>query len=473
MTRPIRPAELSSLYWPWLLLTVVGIAPAAAQSSGPTPGPQAPSEQSVAGATSPSQAAPSTPESWAIHGQTTFIDEYHPAFRSPYIGPLSQNAGSRGNETFDATIYGGVRLWPGAQAWVNPEIDQGFGLGKSVGIAGFPNGDAFKLGAADPYVRVQRLFLRQTINLGGEAQAVSPDVNVLGGSLTNNRIVLTVGKIAAADIFDNNKYAHDPRNDFLNGSIIDAGSYDYPADNWGYTYAATAEWYQDWWAIRGGILDLSTTPSSPYLDSHLFSQMQYDTELEERHDLWGQPGKLKLLGFLTRGNLGIYGQAVAAARATGTVPNITSMLAYRSRGGVSVNLEQQVRDGLGVFLRAGIADPSTEVDSYSDISKTVSGGLSLTGARWQRPDDAVGLGFARNEISRQYKSYLNAGGLGILIGDGKLPNSGAETIVETFYSAAVLSYAHVTADYQFIATPAYNRDRGPISVLSLRLHAQF
>ncbi len=452
----------------------MAVAPAvvhAQGSSGPTPEPQTPSEQSTAGAEP--GAAPATPQAWAIHGQSTFILEYHPAFRSPYSGSFSQNPGSRGDQSFDATLYGGVRLWPGAEAWVNPEIDQGFGLGKFVGIAGFANGDAFKLGAADPYLRLQRVFLRQTIDLGGETEAVAPDVNILGGSQTNNRIVLTVGKIAAPDIFDTNKYAHDSRNDFLNGAIIDAGSYDYPADNWGYTYGAAAEWYQDWWAIRAGILDLSTTPASEYLDPHLFHQLQYDVELEERHQLWGQPGKLKLLGFLTRGELGLYADAVAAARASGTVPDINRVLAYRSRGGVSLNLEQQVRQDIGVFLRAGLADPSTQIDSYADISKSVSGGVSITGTRWRRPDDTVGLGFARNDISRQYKSYLNAGGLGIVIGDGELPNSGAETIVETFYSASALTFAHVTADYQFIDHPAYNRDRGPISVLSLRLHAQF
>jgi len=31
----------------------------------------------------------------------------------------------------------------------------------------------------------------------------------------------------------------------------------------------------------------------------------------------------------------------------------------------------------------------------------------------------------------------------------------------------------MTFDYQFITNPAYNRDRGPVSVIGTRLRAQF
>ena len=139
----------------------------AADANAPTPEGQQPSESSSASAS----AAPATqaaPEDWAIHGQSTFTEQYHPAFRSPYSGPQSLNPGSRGDETFDITLYGGVRLWPGAEAWVDPEVNQGFGLSNTFGVAGFPSAESYKLGSEEPYIRVQRLFLRQTINLGGE-----------------------------------------------------------------------------------------------------------------------------------------------------------------------------------------------------------------------------------------------------------------------------------------------------------------
>ncbi len=434
---------------------------ARAQGAGPTPENPAPA------------AADAAPEDWAIHGQATFTDQYHPAFRSPYSGPQSLNSGSRGDETLDFTLYGGVRLWHGAEVWINPEIEQGFGLSNTLGVAGFPSAESYKLGASSPYVRLQRLFLRQTIDLDGEVSAIAPDLNQLGGRQSANRVVLTVGKFSAVDIFDTNKYAHDARNDFLNWSVIDAGSFDYAGDAWGYSYAAAAEWYQDWWTIRGGVFDMPTVPTYKYLDPHPFAQDQFIAELEERHTLWGAPGKLKVTGFLSRGRLGSFKDALALAAQTGTTPDTSAVLQYRSRGGVDFNLEQQITDDLGLFARAGMADGSSQIDAFTDIDQSVSFGLSLSGNRWGRPDDTVGLAQVFNNISRHAKSYFNAGGLGILIGDGLLPNTGMEKITEAYYSAAVFKYTHVSFDYQFIDNPAYNRDRGPVSVLAGRLHFQF
>jgi len=94
-----------------------------------------------------------------------------------------------------------------AEIWINPEVDQGFGLSNTFGVAGYPSGEAFKLGKVDPYVLIQRGFLRQTIDLGGEKEKLEPDLNQLGGLQTADRVVLTVGKYSVVDIFDTNKYA--------------------------------------------------------------------------------------------------------------------------------------------------------------------------------------------------------------------------------------------------------------------------
>src|SRR5580658_1153782 len=164
----------------------------------------------------PAWADDSAPETWSLHGQTTFTDQYHPAFTAPYSGKDSLDPGSRGNETWDATLFAGVKLWDGGEAYINPEIDQGFGLSDTVGVAGFPSGEAYKIGSASPYFRLQRLFLRQTFDLGGGDQKVESAANQLAGSHSENSLVITAGKISATDIFDNNSYAHDPRADFLN-----------------------------------------------------------------------------------------------------------------------------------------------------------------------------------------------------------------------------------------------------------------
>jgi high affinity Mn2+ porin len=412
------------------------------------------------------------PEVWAIHGQSTLEDQYHPAFASGIRGTNSLDPGSGGRETFDATLYAGVRPWSGGELWVNPEIDQGFGLSNTLGVAAFPSAEAYKVGEAAPYVRVPRLFFRQTFDLGGEKLNVAPDLNVLGDRQTQDRVVLTVGKFGVPDVFDTNAYAHDPRQDFSNWALVDTGVFDYAADAWGFTYGAAAEWYQDWWTLRGGVFALSRVPNSKALDTS-GGQIQYVAEAEARHTFWGQAGKLKLTGFDTRGRMGDYSDAIVLAEATGTAANTALVRQYRNRAGVALSLEQAITTSLGVFVRTGVAEGGREAYEFTDIDRTFAAGLSLQGKPWGRPDDTVGLATVIDGISHRHKEYLEDGGLGILVGDGALPLSGPEQVVETYYNYAVFSFAHVTADYQFVNNPGYDRVRGPVSILGLRLHVQY
>jgi high affinity Mn2+ porin len=411
-----------------------------------------------------------TEDIWAVHGQTTFVEQYAAPFRVPYRGSNSL-APHSGRETWDATAFVGLRLWDGAEAWVNAEIDQGFGLSGTLGVAGFTSGEAYKKGAEYPYTRLHRAFVRQTIDLGGESQKVDAGINQFAAEQTADRLVFTVGKFSVGDIFDTNKYAHDPRSDFLNWSIIDAGTFDYAAEAWGYSLGGTAEWYQGAWTLRGGVFDMSVVPNSTDLDPQ-FGQFQWIGEIEHRHELWGQPGKVAVTGFLSRGRMGSYQDAIQLAQFTGGPADIGAVRQYRSRGGASVNLEQQVLSDLGVFARAGFANGDIEPYEFTDIDRTVSAGLSMNGKRWGRPDDTFGLAGVVNDITAAHRAFLNAGGLGILVGDGQLPHPGPEKIPETYYSFP-MSFCRVTLDYQFIVNPAYNRDRGPVSVFATRLHTQF
>jgi high affinity Mn2+ porin len=410
-------------------------------------------------------------ESFAIHAQSTFIEQAVPDFRSPYLGKNSLRP-SQGRETFTTTLYAGFRPWRGAELWIDPEIDQGFGLSDTEGVAGFPNGQGAKIGKVVPYLRLQRMFLRQTIDLGGASQSVDPDQNQLGGSESANRLVFWVGKLSVVDIFDTNKYAHDAANDFLNWSVIDAGSFDYAADAWGYTYGAAAEWYQGRWTLRAGAFDLSDVPNGTLIDP-TFAQDQYVGEIEERHTIAGQDGRLMLTGFLTRGRMGSFSDAIALSRATGQPADTALVRRYRSRTGISLDLEQALSDDLGLFVRAGLADGSIEPYEYADIDQTVSGGLSLNGKRWGRKDDALGLAAIVNGISKIHQAYLADGGLGILVGDGRLPHPGPEEIVETYYKIALTPNAALSFDAQLVGNPAYNRDRGPAPIFAARLHTQF
>ena len=271
---------------------------------------------------------------FAVHGQTTFIEQYTPPFHSPYVG-VNSLIPNQGRETWNSTLGLGAKLWQGAEFWFDPELGQGFGLSNTEGVAGYVSGAAFKVGASVPYPRMQRYFMRQTIDLGGDEQKVDADFNQFAGSQTADRLVITLGKFSVSDVFDTNKYAQNPRKDFMNWALIDAGTFDYAADAWGYTYGGSAEWYTGNWTFRGGIFDLSNTPNSPELDP-TFDQFQWIAEIERRYDLLGHPGKIAITGFLSRGRMGDFADAIALAQATGAAADIAAVRQYRSRPGLDI-----------------------------------------------------------------------------------------------------------------------------------------
>jgi high affinity Mn2+ porin len=410
-------------------------------------------------------------QNFAVHGQFTYVEQETSNFNAPYAGTNSLSP-DRGAETIDLTLYLGAHLWPGAEGWIDGEIDQGFGLDDTVGAAGFPSGEAYKIGKNQPYLRLPRLFVRQTFDLGGERAAVAAAANQLGGSHTANRVEFSVGKFSVADLFDANQYAHDPRGDFLNWAAIDAGTFDYAADAWGYTAGAALEWYQGAWTLRGGLFDLSTVPNSVHLDPG-FHEFQSVIELERRHEIAALPGRVAVTVFDSRGRMALLDEAVRLAESTRAAVDIATLRRYRGRIGASLDFAQQLRPDLGVFARIGMAGGNVETYEFTDIDRTESLGMSLQGTRWHRSDDTVGLAAINNGISAARERFLNAGGLGILVGDGRLPHPGPEQIIETYYSLALMGAAHLTVDYQWIDHPAYNRDRGPVSLVAVRLHAQF
>jgi high affinity Mn2+ porin len=233
------------------------------------------------------------PDSLNFHGQFTLVEQAYPAFRSPYQGANSLPGGGQGRETTDLTLSVGVRLWEGAQAWIQPEIDQGHGLEDTHGVAGFTSAESYKIGFTYPYARMQRYFARQTIDLGGETEKVDADFGQFAGSQTANRLVLTFGRFSVVDIFDTNKYANSAKNDFLNWSSVNVGSFDYAGDAWAYTYGVAAEWYQGNWTLRGGLFDTSQTPSGGGGNSALgygldpsFSQIEAVGEIEHRYYIY-------------------------------------------------------------------------------------------------------------------------------------------------------------------------------------------
>jgi high affinity Mn2+ porin len=408
---------------------------------------------------------------WAVSAQLTNITQKHDVFRSPYSGTNSLTANGRMEETTDMTLFAGVRLGANTELWLNPEIDQGFGLSNTLGVAGYPSGGAYKLGANTPYLRLPRAFIRHVISLGNTAENVDAAANQFAGSRSVENLTLTFGKFSVVDIFDTNTYAHDPRADFLNWSIIEAGAFDYAADVWGYTNGVAAEWNQQWGALRAGLFQLSPEPNSK-ITGIKTAQYSFITEWEKRIAWQGHPGKIKLLGFINRANMSTYQDALKLAALTGNTPDVALTRHMNSNVGYSLNIEQELANDLGLFVRLSKNRGDKEAYEFTDINQSASMGLALKGDRWGRHDDTLGIAAVVNGLSSDAKQYFSAGGLGVLIGDGRL-HYAPETIFEAYYAMKLHPQLTLSIDFQHITNPAYNRDRGPVSVYGARFHAEF
>lgn len=419
----------------------------------------------------PALAADAPLPAWHIEGQFTNVTQRHPAFAAPYTGPNSLQPREPAQETSDLTLYAGTRVAAHGEFWLNAEVDQGFGLSNTLGVAGFPSGEAYKIGSDHPYLRLPRAFLRDTVDLGGEAQDTDTGANQLADRVGSDHVTLTIGKFSTVDVFDTNRYAHDPRNDFLNWALIDAGAFDYAADAWGYTFGAAAEWWAGDWTLRSGAFQLSRQPNAEVSGLHPRQHMLV-AEAEHRHHWLAQPGALRVLVFYNRANMGSYRDALALADATGQQPDTAHVRRMQTRAGLALSLEQALSSNAGLFVRASANDGRQEAYEFTEINRSLAGGLSLKGTRWSRAEDIVGVAMASNALSTDGRGYFAAGGTGILIGDGRLTYA-RELVGEAYYRLAVGKGVALTLDVQRILNPAYNHERGPVDVFGGRLHAEF
>ena len=414
------------------------------------------------------------PEStdWNIHGQTTFIAQGYPSFRSPYQGAQSLPGIAQGRETWTVDAFLGWRLWNGGEFYFNPELAQGFGLASTFGLAGFSNGEAQKGGAEYPRFRAQRYYFRQTFGLGGEQEDVADGPMQLAGKRDIDRVTVTVGRFAIGDFFDGNAYAKDPRADFMNWAMWSSAAWDFPADLPGITRGAVVELNRKDWAIRAGFFQVPSLPASDVLT---FNKGGAVAEFEQRYSILNQPGKLRIGIFGNQGTTANYRNVLGMVAANSALDiNDVTMNTRRERTkyGFYANMEQQIATDVGIFARASWNDGQNEILSFTDIDRSVSGGVSIKGNSWGRPTDTFAFGGAVNGLSAAHRDFLAAGGNGLLIGDGRL-NYGTERILETYYALSLSKAFIFTTDYQLIVNPAYNMDRGPVSIFSGRLHGEF
>jgi hypothetical protein len=251
--------------------------------------------------------------------QITYNTQRHLAFNAPYASPNSISSQAERMYTFSATAHWGFRPWQGGELYFNPEITQGLPFtGNLVGLGGFTNGEITRAGGTDPKLYRQRLFVRQTWNQGGGQEAVESDFNQMAGLVDKNRWVLTVGNFSTLDVFDDNAYAKDPRTQFMNWGNWTYAAYDYAADARGFGWGFAAEWYQDDWVLRFGRMTGPTSPNALPTDFALARHYGDQVELERSHQLFNQPGKLRVLAWRNRAVLASFNDATQWLQRPGT-----------------------------------------------------------------------------------------------------------------------------------------------------------
>jgi hypothetical protein len=412
-------------------------------------------------------------EDWNVKLQSTYVWQGKGAMTSPYTSTNSLSANRETSYSFTATAAFGFRPWAGGELYFNPEAAQGVPISNLTGLGGFTNGEMARTSGPTLKVYRARLFLRQTWNQGGEQQAVESDANQLAGAVDSRRLVLTAGNLSVLDIFDRNSYNHDPRTQFLNWSLMTHGAYDYAADARGYSWGAALEWYHDDWVLRAGRFIQPEEPNQLPLDTNIFKHYGDQIEVEHGHTLGELPGKLRFLWFRNRTRMARFQDAIDFAVRNGGVPDLATVRnGEQSKVGLGLNLEQALSADVGLFARASWADGKTETYAFTEIDNSLSGGITVKGTAWERGQDTVGLGFARNGLSKQRRDYLSAGGSSFFIGDGRL-NYRPEMIVEAYYNANLSKGIWASLDWQHINNPAYNADRGPVHFYGLRLHVEY
>ncbi|HXC04329.1 MAG TPA: carbohydrate porin [Bacteroidia bacterium] len=417
-------------------------------------------------------------EKWSYHFQFTNVDQGHPKFSAPYAGKNSLDSNSETAASVTASLYLGHKLWKGASVFINPEIAGGKGMSSTLGIAGFPNGETFRIGDPSPTLYLARGFIRQQISLNRNCanDTLGCTCTQLNGEcVASRRLTITAGKISLADIFDNNSISHDPRKQFMNWALMNNAAWDYPANTRGYTEGVIVEYYSPQLILRFAETLMSKEANGEEMDLNVSRSRGETFEAEKSWKLFKRKGTARLLLFHNLSRAGSYRTAIDNL-INGTDPsmNVNTLTAYNGlKYGFGINTEQQLTDNISAFCRYSWNDGHTASWEFTEIDRSFSAGLQILGKKWRRPHDVFGMAILINGLSQDHWDFLNYGGYGFMLGDGKLPHYGSEQIFETYYSIQLASSLWLSGDYQYVMNPGYNRERGPVHVGAVRVHVEF
>jgi len=451
----------ASFFWAFAAL-------AHAQGPAPTAAPEPETAAESAGESA--SLADTESEGWNLYYQATSIGDYHGTFNSPYTGPLSLQDYPERDVSLTSTLFFTARLEQNTFLVFNPEIAGGRGFSGVDGIADQPNGEIPRVASATPKPYLARLYIQHDFGFGKETERQESDENQLAGDRPVNRYTVYAGRFTITDFIDDNNYSHDPRTQFMAWGVMYNGAWDYPADTRGYTWGIVQEAHTRNWAFRYGIVAEPKVANGQQFDRRLFRDHGQVWEAERRYSLRKRDGAIRLMAYDNREQGGNYAEALALAAETHTTPNVNltdhvGTLKY----GTGISFDQALTSDLGVFSRLGWNDGKTQSFAFTAIDRLAGGGVSLKGTHWHRKYDVLGTSFTAGGLSAVHREYLAEGGLDFLIGDGRL-NYAPEYVWESFYSARLVPGLYATLDLQHDMNLAYNHDRGPVNIYSLRLH---
>jgi high affinity Mn2+ porin len=414
-----------------------------------------------------------------ISGQANFIFQTHPPFHAAYSGTNSLSPNYEKATSRVLTLYTGLRLDNSTELLVDIEEAGGAALSTGLGLAGNTDLDIVRnpLLSKTPYLgrgEIHKVFALSKDKIENQRNFWS-----LFEELPRRRLEIRFGKFSIPDFFDVNSVGSDTHLQFINWTTDNNGAYDYAADTRGYTVGLTADYEDRNWGFRfaeglmpkiANGIDLVWKPWQAHAENF---------EYELRHGMIPKKsGVVRLLAYTNSANMGIYRQAVEqfedhTAPQPESIPEIIDHPWHITRKyGFGINLEQNLTRNLTAFARFGWDNGKTESFAYTEVDQTFAEGLGANGAWWHRKQDRAGIAFVSNAIKKDHQTYLADGGLGFLLGDGKL-NYGRENILETYYTVHVWRGIYLAPGLQHIVDPGYNRDRGPVLVPSFRAHIEF
>jgi len=405
------------------------------------------------------------------HGQVTYARQWKPAFSSPYEGPNSLSGAKAASYSFTGTMFLGARLGGGWEAYFNPEFTQGVSFSGLKGVGGFTNGELARTSGPDLIGYTARAFLRKTWNLGGDWEEQASEANQVTTRYAGDRVVLTAGIVSVLDVFDAVDYSRDARTQFMNWSSLTYGAWDFAADARGYTRGLALEYISPGWSLRAGRFAMPAESNGLRLDTRFATRHGDMAELELPFKGIARGGVLRFLAFRNRAEMGGFRDALALGAATGSTPDLTQVRRLQTKGGIGASAQVELTENVGAYVRAALNDGKTETFAFAEIDRSLAFGALAKGGAWGRASDSAGAALYLNGLRAPHRDYLAAGGLGFFLGDGRL-DYGGENIFETFYSLGLVKGAWASLGYQRIVHPGYNRDRGPVNFLGLRLHAE-